>query len=168
MEERKMSEDQTQNFYSDDQWWDSQDDQYHQVHINYQTPATPGLGHHHAGRYDSKSLTTTAHQYHQTADIRTAISGNSVSPTKMPVQVNGPGRPKRRRGKGSTMEATTFLNSTITNFRELVQKHTGMSTGPAPASSDRKGPITLCFASNYSSSPSTSESDFGFNHRTQL
>lgn len=53
--------------------------------------------------------------------------------------------PKRRRSRASKLTPTTFLNAHITNFRALVQKHTGSSHA-------EKGPITLCFGSSPSSS----------------
>ncbi|XP_022893843.1 VQ motif-containing protein 22-like [Olea europaea var. sylvestris] len=51
--------------------------------------------------------------------------------------------PKRRRSRASKLTPTTFLNAHITNFRALVQKHTGSSHA-------EKGPITLCFGSSSS------------------
>lgn len=179
-----MSNDQTLKCYSDiDQWWDLQDD--HHPHDdeqlllqNYQI--TTPLGHDHAGRHNAK-LFISAPQYPETANIlyEYPISGTTTTtsvypenlmkrPTQVPTSL---AKPKRRRGRGGAMATTTFLNSTITNFRELVQQHTGMSSTSTPPSSYyascvKKGPITLCFANNSSSSP-TSESALGFIHRNQ-
>ncbi|CAI9773376.1 unnamed protein product [Fraxinus pennsylvanica] len=55
-----------------------------------------------------------------------------------------PGTPKRRRSRASRLTPTTYLNAHITNFRSLVQKHTGCSH-------TQRGPITLCFGSSSSS-----------------
>ncbi|KAL1538477.1 hypothetical protein AAHA92_27221 [Salvia divinorum] len=54
------------------------------------------------------------------------------------------GKAKRRRGKAAdaAAQSTTFLNASISNFRALVQQHTGCHK----ANSSPKGPITLCFA----------------------
>lgn len=176
--ERNMS-----NHQTDGEWWDLQDD--HHSHDdgqmlllqNYQI-ATP-LDHDHAGRHNAK-LFTRAPQYPETANIQyeypISSTTTSVSPEnlmKRPTHVlTSPAKPKRRRGRGGAMAVTTFLNSTMSNFRELVQQHTGMrsiSTSPSSyygSCVDQKGPITLCFA-NYSSSSSTSESAVGFINRNQ-
>ncbi|GER33159.1 VQ motif-containing protein [Striga asiatica] len=63
------------------------------------------------------------------------------------LQVSSPGKAKRaRRAKNSqSAHPTTFLNASITNFRALVQQHTGCHTNEH---STPKGPITLCFASS--------------------
>ncbi|XP_047963149.1 uncharacterized protein LOC125207727 [Salvia hispanica] len=55
-----------------------------------------------------------------------------------------PGKAKRRRARAAdaAAQSTTFLNASISNFRALVQQHTGCHN----ANSSPKGPITLCFA----------------------
>ncbi|KAL3616688.1 hypothetical protein CASFOL_039082 [Castilleja foliolosa] len=74
------------------------------------------------------------------------ISGYSIPGPEIPNQEEAmmdPGKPKRRRAKNSTStQPTTFLNASITDFRALVQQHTGCHTNMT----GRKGPITLCFA----------------------
>lgn len=51
-------------------------------------------------------------------------------------------KPKRRRLKGAAAaHSTTFLNASISNFRALVQHHTGCHNA-----TKGQGPITLCFA----------------------
>ncbi|KAG6395892.1 hypothetical protein SASPL_142025 [Salvia splendens] len=52
-----------------------------------------------------------------------------------------PGKAKRRRANAAA-QSTTFLNASISNFRALVQQHTGCHN----ANSSPNGPITLCFA----------------------
>ncbi|KAL2454288.1 vq domain-containing protein [Abeliophyllum distichum] len=69
----------------------------------------------------------------------TSSAGTDLKPK------TSPGTPKRRRSRASKLTPTTFLNAHITNFRALVQKHTGCSHTD-------KGPITLCFGSSSSSS----------------
>ncbi|CAI9760013.1 unnamed protein product [Fraxinus pennsylvanica] len=64
-------------------------------------------------------------------------AGSDLKPRTSPVT------PKRRRSRASKLTPTTFLNAHITNFRALVQKHTG-------SSHTEKGPITLCFGSSSS------------------
>ncbi|KAL2473985.1 VQ motif-containing protein motif-containing protein 22-like [Forsythia ovata] len=65
----------------------------------------------------------------------TSSAGTDLKPK------TSPGTPKRRRSRASKLTPTTFLNAHITNFRALVQKHTGCSH-------TEKGPITLCFGSS--------------------
>ncbi|KAI3455796.1 hypothetical protein Pfo_012459 [Paulownia fortunei] len=77
------------------------------------------------------------------------VAGNmyTISSPEIANPITSPGKPKRRRSKGTPSQSTTFLNASITNFRALVQQHTGCHTTP----SVQKGPITLCFSSSSSS-----------------
>lgn len=71
---------------------------------------------------------------------------NSSSSTGSDLKTKtSPETPKQRRSRASRLTPTTYLNAHITNFRSLVQKHTGCSH-------TEKGPITLCFGSSPSSS----------------
>ncbi|KAH6764810.1 VQ motif-containing protein [Perilla frutescens var. hirtella] len=72
------------------------------------------------------------------------VARNVQHVVSSPETANSPGKPKRRRSKGGAAaeQSTTFLNASISNFRALVQQHTGChNTNSSP-----KGPITLCFA----------------------
>lgn len=170
-----MSNDQTLKCYSDDQWWELQDDDHYEQQqlLDYQRIAPPPDPDH-AGRHNAKSSTSAPQYPGIQYPTSIAISVSPDNSTKPPVQAPGQAaRTKRRRGRGGTTETTTFLNSTITNFRELVQQHTGMmSTTPATtsyyyASCNQKGPVTLCFTNYSSSSSTTSESALGFNRGNQ-
>lgn len=69
---------------------------------------------------------------------------NSSSSTGSDLKTKtSPETPKQRRSRASRLTPTTYLNAHITNFRSLVQKHTGCSH-------TEKGPITLCFGSSSS------------------
>lgn len=68
-----------------------------------------------------------------------------INPDAARSAVSAPGKvAKRRRAKAAdaAAQSTTFLNASISNFRALVQQHTGCHN----ANSSPKGPITLCFA----------------------
>lgn len=68
---------------------------------------------------------------------------NAARNVSSPETANPAAKAKRRRSKGAAgSQSTTFLNASISNFRALVQQHTGCHN----ANSSPKGPITLCFA----------------------
>lgn len=53
-------------------------------------------------------------------------------------------KPIRRRSRSSKKTPTTLVNASITNFRALVQQHTGCHTCPT-FKNNQKGPINLSF-----------------------
>ncbi|KAG6398177.1 hypothetical protein SASPL_139632 [Salvia splendens] len=73
-----------------------------------------------------------------------SINPDAARSVSSPEAAATPGKVKRRRAKAAdaAAQSTTFLNASISNFRALVQQHTGCHN----ASSSPKGPITLCFA----------------------
>ncbi|KAG8385093.1 hypothetical protein BUALT_Bualt03G0005600 [Buddleja alternifolia] len=78
-------------------------------------------------------------------EIANLGNGNLTMNPVMTKSSPGPGKPKKRRSKGTQSQsaATTYLNASIKDFRALVQQHTGCQV----STSTQKGPITLCFES---------------------
>lgn len=96
--------------------------------------------------YGKNDFSINADENHATAQPADAAR-NVYHVASSPEAANpagSPGKAKRRRSKGgaAASQSTTFLNASISNFRALVQQHTGCHN----ANSSPKGPITLCFA----------------------
>lgn len=89
---------------------------------------------------DSTIITTNTQNMTIDHQYSSQISGNddiheSINPKTKPVI--------RKKFRASKKTPTTLLNASITNFRALVQQHTGCHT--SPMFNNQKGPINLSF-----------------------
>ncbi|CAA0823814.1 VQ motif-containing protein [Striga hermonthica] len=126
-------------------------DQIHNYSTEWEQYLYQGFPHDHD---DHTNFYNTTTNYNEVPFVSSQIvrGNNSTllyasSSPEIANPVTSPGKQKRaRRAKNSqSAHPTTFLNASITNFRALVQQHTGCHTNEHSAP---KGPITLCFASS--------------------
>lgn len=97
----------------------------------------------------AKNTPINPHDHHRNFPINADVIARNACVVSSPETATpgaSPGKAKRRRSKGgaaaAASQSTTFLNASISNFRALVQQHTGCHN---TTTSSPKGPITLCF-----------------------
>nr|XP_009802171.1 PREDICTED: uncharacterized protein LOC104247778 [Nicotiana sylvestris] len=93
------------------------------------------------------SISSDHHRYSSTLSPENSsqIAGNNDDIHELSPKVTSKGKPVRRRStRASKKTPTTLVNTSITNFRAVVQQYTGCHTSPVLIK-NQKGPINLSF-----------------------